>query len=95
VKTNDLIARLNPEFEADFHQNNDGDLHCSGESADGVPEWLISIREWSDGSCSYGIKRIIGWYEQEGEADNVDDLVLIMHAMDAAAAAFNDATRRQ
>jgi hypothetical protein len=79
-----LIPRLNEEF-GDGFEIRDGAFFRPGECADDEPEWNIDV-SWGD---VYGISFEIGWYKQEGEATGTDDLLKVMHAMEAASKAFN------
>jgi hypothetical protein len=57
-----------------------------GESADGAPDWRVSMI-WN----SYLVQRKIGWYVQRGDAKDAADLLRVARAMDAASRALNDA----
>ena len=84
-KLSAIIPRLTAEFN-DGWEFDDGDLFCLGECCDGIPAWRIS-----PGYGGYRIYSEMGWYEQQGDALDEDDVFRVMHAMEAAEKALNDA----
>jgi len=53
---------------------------CTGECADGVPDWRI----YKSVCGGYVVTREIGWYKQIGDAQDEADIVRVARAMDAA-----------
>ena len=61
-----------------------------GECCDGMADWQ-AIRS----GCCYQLKSTLGWYEQQGEADSLEELVQLARAMKAAAKALNESLYAQ
>ena len=56
---------------------------CEGDSADCVPSWEITARDYG-----YTVEMQCGWYEQHGEADSLRDLVTVCDTLHALNEAF-------
>lgn len=93
--TEALIPRL---IEAGFGDHPDEwervayTLTYTGENCDGVADWEISEAYAAEG---YSVESTLGWYVQTGDADDADDLIIVMNAMNAAAEALNQSIHRQ
>ena len=61
-----------------------------GECCDGVASWQVSFAD-----CAYRLYYTLGWYEQQGEADSLEELVPLARAMEAAAKALNESLYAQ
>jgi hypothetical protein len=89
-----LFTQLMAEYgDGDPWKNHNGVYEYEGESADGELTWEITDQNecttwnWS----GYLVKCGVGWYEQQGEADNAEELRHVMEGMKAASEAFNGA----
>ena len=61
-----------------------------GESADGVPDWWVYRQP-----VGWSLSREIGWYVQQGDAEDLHGLVRLASAMDAASRALDDALAKE
>lgn len=83
-----LIERLTAEFGDEWEPDEDGILVRLGEHCDGEPTWKV----WNHYG-SYTVTYECGWYEQQGDAQDEDDLIDLMHAMVAADRALDESMR--
>jgi len=72
------IKLLTAEF-GDGWEFEDDEYTYQGEHCDGDPTW--TVRQYGD---EWVVKYECGWYEQQGDARDISEVIVLMHAMEAA-----------
>ena len=92
TNTTSLLQLLKEEFDEEWTEDREDEVFIyHGEHADGVP----SIRVDCSWSSVFTVEWKLGWYEQAGDAETAEGVVLLIRAMNAANRALEKALSKE